>query len=208
MSAKLLKGRYTATDSRNNFLGAVRYLNPNTGELYEDSNGERYANSGFRAAGNGRWVYGTWEFVTDTILPQRIKGRYTKSLYGAMNGIVRYLDPVSGCIFKDATGGSLRCGGFKPGSRTGVWTDGEDFEFTADEVADEVAVESAILGYVISSANGAPTVLHRTQEIAEAEALRLAKGNTGVEFTVFPVYCGKAVAKAHTPKPVAKLEKL
>lgn len=65
-----------------------------------------------------------------------------------------------------------------------------------------------LVGYVIRSANGAPTVLHCNQGIAEAEALRLARGNTGVEFTVFPVYYGKAVSKAHTPKPVVQLEKL
>jgi len=139
MSAKLLKGHYTAAACNSgDLVGAVRYLNPNTGELYEDDSGEIYANSGFRAAGNGRWTNGMSEFVTD-----------------------------------------------------------------------EVAVEPAdTLGFVIASSNGAPNVLHRTQKIAEAEALRLAQGNTGVEFTVFPVYCGKAVSKAHTPKPVAKLEKL
>lgn len=135
----LLKGCYTGTGCHSEtFLGAVRYLNTRTGELYEDADGKIYANSGFRAAGEGRWTNGVWVF-------------------------------------------------------------------TADKVAEPGA---PILGYAVSSSNGAPTVLHRTQKIAEAEALRLAQGNTGVEFTVFPVYCGAAVAKAHTPKPVAKLERL
>lgn len=139
MSAKLLKGRYTATDRQyTDLVGAVRYLNPLNGTLYEDPASEIYANSGFIPLGCGKWVNGTCEF-------------------------------------------------------------------TADEVAED-AVE--VLGYVVVSANGKPTVLHRTQKIADAEALQLAKGNTGVEFTVFPVYCGKAVAKAHAPKPVAKLERL
>lgn len=147
MSAKLLKGRYTATDSWNgNLVGEVRYLDPRDGTMYSDEDGERRANSGFRAAGDGRWVSGTWAFVVDS-------DAATPSQYIP-------------------------------------------------------AEQPVLVGYVISSANGAPTVLHSTQKIAEAEALRLAQGNTGVEFTVYPVYRTKAVSKAYTPKPVAKLEKL
>lgn len=147
MSAKLLKGRYTATDSWNtSMVGAVRYLDPRDGTVYSDEDGRRQANSGFRAVDASRWVNGTWTFVVD------------------------------------------------PDAAT-------PYQYIPTE-------QPMLVGYVISSANGAPTVLHRTQKIAEAEAMRLAQGNTGFEFTVFPVYCGKAVAKAHTPKPVAKLEKL
>lgn len=37
MSAKLLKGRYTATDRQyTHLVGAVRYLDPLNGALYED----------------------------------------------------------------------------------------------------------------------------------------------------------------------------
>lgn len=137
-----------------------------------------------------------------------LKGRYTATDGDNTHlvGEVRYLNPLTGELYEDADRKIYANIGFKPGSRTGVWVDGDGFEFTIDEVAVESA--KAILGYVVASARGAPTVLHRTQKIAEAEALRLARGNTGFEFTVFPVYCGEAVAKAHTPKPVAKLEKL
>lgn len=210
MSAKLLKGRYTTTDSfSEDLLGCVRYLDPRDGAVYSDAEGTRRANSGFRALGCGKWVSDTWTFVQDAPAtswpPERIKGRYSKVPHGILLNAIRYLDPSAGRVFEYPTEGFAEGSGFKPGNRVGVWVGSEGFEFTADEVAEAPA---PVLGYVVSSSNGAPTVLHRTQKIAEAEALRLAQGNTGVEFTVFPVHCGKAVAKAHTPKPVAKLEKL
>lgn len=142
-----------------------------------------------------------------------LKGRYTNTdgFSGDMVGEVRYLDPRNGRLYSDPDGTRRANSGFRCNGG-GTWVSGT-WAFVVDSDADApsqyIPTEQPVLvGYVISSANGAPTVLHRTQKIAEAEALRLAQGNTGVEFTVFPVYCGKAVAKAHTPKPVAKLEKL
>lgn len=140
-----------------------------------------------------------------------LKGRYTStaSQDSGFVGEVRYLDPRGGTLYSDEEGKCHANSGFRAVG-DGRWVSGT-WEFALEvPTADDVDVEStkAILGYVVSSSKGAPTVLHRTQEIAETEALRLAQGNTGTEFTVFPVYCGKAVSKAHTPKPVAKLEKL
>lgn len=64
-------------------------------------------------------------------------------------------------------------------------------------------------GYSVQSgAGGRPTVIHPTLAAAEAEAMRLAKANTGIAFYVQPMYAGKAISKASVPKPVATLEKL
>ena len=137
--------------------------------------------------------------------PHLLKGRYTStdSFAGELMGEVRYLNPINGELYGDPEGTRRSNSGFRCVGDSkwvsGVW------EFTAGEAAAQAA---PILGYVVSSSNGAPTVLHRTQEIAEAEALRLAQGNTGVEFTVHPAHAAAPVAKACAPKPVAKLEKL
>lgn len=135
-----------------------------------------------------------------------LKGRYTTAdgFSGDTVDAVRYLNPSNGLLYIDPNGTHGTNSGFRA-TGNGRWANGT-WEFMTNEVIAESS--KTILGYVVASERGAPTVLHRTQKIAEAEALRLAQGNTGFEFTVFPVYCGKAVAKAHTPKPVAKLEKL
>lgn len=133
-----------------------------------------------------------------------LKGRYT-SIEGFNDdqmGAVRYLDPSYGTLYFDSEGVHRANSGFRCVGNN-RWVSGA-WEFTTYGVVEAPEV----LGYVVVSSKGKPTVLHRTQSIAETEALRLAQGNTGVEFTVFPVYCGNAVSKAHTPKPVAKLERL
>lgn len=142
-----------------------------------------------------------------------LKGRYTNTdgFSGDMVGAIRYLNPINGTLYSDPDGTRRANSGFRCHSGdtwvSGTWAFVVDPDAAA--LSQYIPTEQPVLvGYVISSTKGAPTVLHRTQKIAEAEALRLAQGNTGIEFTVFPVYCGKAVSKAHTPKPVAKLEVL
>lgn len=65
-----------------------------------------------------------------------------------------------------------------------------------------------IIGYVVKGPDGPSTAIHQTREIAEAEAKRLATGNTGKQFNVHPVIREAAVSRAHTPKPAVTLEKL
>lgn len=144
---------------------------------------------------------------------KRLKGRYTATddFSYELVGEVRYLDPSNGELYNNLNSTHRANSGFREVG-PGLWVNGE-WVFVVDSDADappqHTPTEQPMpTGYVISSANGVPTVLHRTQKSAEAEALRLAHGNTGKEFTVFPVYYGKAVAKAHAPKPVAQLEKL
>lgn len=68
---------------------------------------------------------------------------------------------------------------------------------------------SPVRGYAVQAeAGSAPTVIHRTQELAEAEALRLAAGNIGTRFYVHSVFTGHAKSVASVPKPTATLEKL
>ena len=55
------------------------------------------------------------------------------------------------------------------------------------------------IGYVVKGPDGPSTAIHQTREIAEAEAQRLAAGNTGKQFTVHPITREAAVSRAHTP---------
>lgn len=64
------------------------------------------------------------------------------------------------------------------------------------------------IGYVVKGPDGPSTAIHQTREIAEAEAKRLAVGNTGKQFTVHPITREAAVSRAHTPKPTVVLEKI
>lgn len=129
-----------------------------------------------------------------------IPGRYTK---GPFVGAVRYLDPSDGRLYEDAGGERLANSGFKP-LGGGVWSDYSCYGFVEDR---SHAIKPGPYGYLVCSCNGPPKVLHPTREEAEQEALRLAKGNVAVEFTVVPVYLGDPVAKAYTPKPATTLER-
>lgn len=129
-----------------------------------------------------------------------IPGRYTK---GPLAGEVRYLDPTNGRLYNDAAGVEHANSGFTRRGR-GVWSDYFCFEFTEDTLH----TKPEPYGYLVCSPNWPAKVLHRTREGAEKEALRLAKGNVAVEFTVVPVYPGDPVAKAYTPKPKPTLERL
>ena len=132
--------------------------------------------------------------------PKRIPGRYTK---GPFVGEVRYLDPDNGRIYNDAWGEAHASYGFMP-CGDGVWVDGCGWKFTEDTAH---ATKPEPYGYLVCSPNGPAKVLHPTREEAEKEALRLAKWNVAVEFTVVPVYLGDRVAKAYTPKPATTLER-
>lgn len=132
--------------------------------------------------------------------PKLIPGRYTKGPYV---GEVRYLDPSVGVLYEDAEGKQQANSGFTP-LGAGRWGGGFDWEFI-EGAPPTVGPEP--YGYLVCSPNGPSKVLHPTREEAEQEALRLAKGNVAIEFAVVPVYLGARVAKAYTPKPVAKLER-
>lgn len=136
---KLIPGRYT----NGPYVGAVRYLDPSVGVLYEDAEGKCPANNGFMPLGGGRWAGPGWA---------------------------------------------------PPG-----W---EFIEGTPP------TVEPGPYGYLICSKNGPAKVLHLTAAEAEAEAMRLASANVGVEFTITPVHLGTPVAKTYTPKPKPTLERL
>ena len=129
-----------------------------------------------------------------------IPGRYTE---GPFVGVVRYLDPDTGIIYEDDAGRMWANSGFTH-SGGGVWADEHGYEFTEDTPH---AIKPEPYGYLVRSPNGRSRVVHRTREEAETEALRLAKANTAVEFTVVPVALGAPVAKAYTPKPVPTLER-
>ena len=131
--------------------------------------------------------------------PKLIPGRYTKGPYV---GEVRYLDPDTGVLYEDAEGEQRANSGFTH-SGGGVWAC-PGWGFTEDK---RQPVKPAPYGYLVRSPNGPSTVLHPTREGAEQEALRLAKANVAVEFTVVPVHLGDPVAKAYTPKPATTLER-
>lgn len=133
--------------------------------------------------------------------PKLIPGRYTK---GGFVGAVRYLDPATGILYEDARGELRANSGFTHGGG-GVWADRYGWEFTEDAPR---TIKPEAYGYLVCSPNGPAKVLHPTREEAEKEALRLAKGNVAVEFTVVPVSLGAPVAKAYTPKPAPTLERL
>ena len=131
--------------------------------------------------------------------PELIPGYYTK---GPHMGEVRYLDPSVGVLYEDAEGEQRANSGFMP-LGDGLWAC-PGWEFT--EGAPSPASPEPY-GYLICSRNGPAKVLHPTREEAEQEAVRLAKGNVAVEFTVVPVHLGAPVAKAYTPKPATTLER-
>lgn len=131
--------------------------------------------------------------------PKLIPGRYTK---GPFVGEVRYLDPSVGVLYEDAEGKQWANSVFMPlgDGRWARW----GWEFTEDALR-PVAPEP--YGYLVCPPNGPSKVLYPTREEAEQEAVRLAKGNVAVEFTVVPVHRGAPVAKAYTPKPATTLER-
>ena len=131
--------------------------------------------------------------------PKLIPGRYTKGPYV---GEVRYLDPSVGVLYEDAEGEQQANSGFQP-IGAGTWAY-PGWEFTEGTPH---AIKPEPYGYLVRSPNGPSTVLHPTREGAEEEALRLAKANVAVEFTVVPVHLGAPVAKAYTPKPATTLER-
>ena len=131
--------------------------------------------------------------------PKLIPGRYTKGPYV---GEVRYLDPSVGILYEDAEGEQQANSGFTHSGR-GVWVS-FGWAFTEDAPR-TVAPEPH--GYLICSKNGPAKVLHLTAAEAEAEAMRLAKANVGIEFIITPVHLGTPVAKAYTPKPAPTLER-
>lgn len=131
--------------------------------------------------------------------PKLIPGAYTKGPYV---GEVRYLDPSTGLLYEDAECALQANSGFTHLGK-GVWSSGR-WEFTEDAPH---ATKPEPYGYLVCSPNGPANALHPTREEAEKEALRLAKGNVAVEFTVVPVYLGDPVAKAYTPKPAPTLER-
>lgn len=116
---------------------------------------------------------------------------------------MRYLNPRTGRLYDDA-GGAVSANSDFMHRGHGVWADGYGWEFTEDATH---ATEPEPYGYLVCSPNGPAKVLHPTREEAEQEALRLAKGNVAVEFTVVPVYLGGPVTKAYTPKPAPTLER-
>lgn len=128
-----------------------------------------------------------------------IPGRYTKGPYV---GVVRYLDPSEGTLYEDVEGLHRANTGFMP-MGNGLWGC-PGWGFAEDK---RQPVKPAPYGYLVYSKNGPAKVLHLTREEAEQEAMRLAKGNIAVEFTVIVVHLGATVAKAYTPKPVATLER-
>ena len=132
--------------------------------------------------------------------PKLIPGRYTKGPYV---GEVRYLDPSVGALYEDAEGEQRANSGFMP-LGDGRWAC-PGWEFAEDAPR---TVEQEPYGYLVCSPNGPAKVLHPTRKGAEREAIRLAKGNVAVEFTVVPVHLGTPVAKAYTPKPKPTLERL
>lgn len=129
-----------------------------------------------------------------------IPGRYTKGPYV---GDVRYLDPSVGVLYEDAEGKQRANSGFMP-LGDGRWAC-PGWAFSEDVPR---TVEPEPCGYLICSKNGPAKVLHLAAAEAEAEAMRLAKANVGVEFTITPVHLGTPVAKAYTPKPKPTLERL
>lgn len=132
--------------------------------------------------------------------PKLIPGRYTK---GGFVGEVRYLNPATGTLYEDACG-ELRANSGFTHSGGGVWSATFGWEFAEDMPH---AIKQEPYGYLVCSRNGPAKVLHPTREEAEKEAMRLAKGNVAIEFTVVPVYPGAPVAKAYTPKPATTLER-
>ena len=133
--------------------------------------------------------------------PKLIPGRYTKAPYV---GEVRYLDPSVGALYEDAEGEQQANSGFMP-LLGGRWVR-PGWEFTEDAELHPTA-EPEPYGYLVCSPNGPAKVLHLTAAEAEAEAMRLAKANIGVEFIITPVHLATPVAKAYTPKPAATLER-
>lgn len=132
--------------------------------------------------------------------PKLIPGRYTKGPYV---GDVRYLDPSVGALYEDAEGTRRANSGFMP-MVDGRWAC-PGWEFAEDTTP---TVKPEPYGYLICSKNGPAKVLHLTAAEAEAEAMRLSKVNIGVEFIITPIRLGAPVAKAYTPKPAPKLERL
>ena len=130
-----------------------------------------------------------------------IPGRYTKGPYV---GEVRYLDPSTGRLYEDAGGAVMANSGFTH-EGGGVWAAHYGWEFTEDAELHPTAPEP--YGYLVCSPNGPAKVLHLTAAEAEAEAMRLAKANVGIEFIITPVHLGTPVAKAYTPKPAPTLER-
>lgn len=133
--------------------------------------------------------------------PKLIPGRYTKGPYV---GDVRYLDPSDGRLYEDADGAQGANSGFRH-LGGGVWGASGGWVFTEDAAH---TTKPEPYGYLVCSPNGPSKVLHPTSTEAEQEAMRLAKGNVAVEFTVVPVHLGDPVAKAYTPKPATTLERL
>ena len=132
--------------------------------------------------------------------PKLIPGRYTKGPYV---GEVRYLDPSVGVLYEDAEGEQRANSNFTH-SGGGVWASC-GWEFTEDK---RQPVKPAPYGYLICSPNGPAKVLHLTAAEAEAEAMRLARANIGMEFIITPVHLATPVAKVYTPKPKPTLERL
>lgn len=135
--------------------------------------------------------------------PKLIPGRYTKGPFELV-GEVRYLDPDTGVLYEDGAGGMRVNSGFTH-SGGGVWSAAIGWEFAEDK---RQPVKPAPCGYLVCSPNGPFKGLHPTREEAEQRAVRLAKSNVAVEFTVVPVHLGAPVAKAYTPKPKPTLERL
>ena len=132
--------------------------------------------------------------------PKLTPGRYTKGPYV---GEVRYLDPSVGVLYEDAEGAQRANSGFTS-LGDGRWAC-PGWEFTEDAPP---TASPEPYGYLVCSPNGPATVLHLTAAEAEAEAMRLAKANVGIEFTITPVHLSTPVAKAYAPKPAATLERL
>lgn len=93
---KLIPGRYT----KGPYVGEVRYLNPSEGTLYEDAEGKRRANSGFKPLGDGLWACPGWAFTEDAphIAPPEPYGYLVCSL----NGPAKYLHPTRKAAEKEA----------------------------------------------------------------------------------------------------------
>ena len=123
--------------------------------------------------------------------PKLTPGRYTKGPYV---GEVRYLDPSVGILYEDAEGEQRANSGVTP-SGGGVWASC-GWEFTEDAPR---TVEQEPYGYLVCSPNGPAQLLARTQLEAEAEAMRLAKANVGVEFTITP-YTWAPLLQRRTPR--------
>ena len=132
--------------------------------------------------------------------PKLIPGRYTKGPYV---GEVRYLDPSVGVLYEDAEGKQQANSGFMP-LLGGRWAC-PGWEFTEDA---QRPVAPEPYGYLVCSPNGPARVLHLTVAEAEAEAMRLARANIGMEFIITPVHLATPVAKVYTPKPKPTLERL